>query len=322
MQFLIPKSFLVAGVLAVLVVANLSYAATENKPLEAVSPKLAGATADECASKKLPPWPLELIGKQEREARLRFFLNQYTFKVKEQNTGNNALCAPLLQRLRNIDEIKVLESAPSGPRSAACRNIQDMTLYRSYDGKVRPALLPDKTSTSYPSAAENEKNADFFYRQTDKRYTEYYDLSKFFGPNSWGMLGEAVAIQYHPSLVQKMCLKGWDAYIQAGILGRVMNSDTCSAYFLPIWAVGGQRLMGDGERHDSTPSFAAFIELDNKPYAFLFASSQVWNNFSYTSAPIGALPQIILTPLLNPKEVVQSISATGSCLYEGSKATE
>ncbi|MCC7037629.1 MAG: hypothetical protein IT560_10035 [Alphaproteobacteria bacterium] len=314
-------SILTLVFIAVCSVYTSSQAATESETLEQTGKSFVRAQDTvECQPENLPPWPLENLDAEEREARLNFFLHKYDFKVKVQNTADSTVCKPLFDSLLNGGSLKILNSTSNAPKTVGCKNIQDMTLYRSYDGKVRPSLLPDDQERSTWSVKEKEASADFYYRQTNSRYTEYYDLSKYFGPNSWGVIGESVAIKYNERHAKKMCLRGWDAYIQAGTLGRIINTRSCDAYFLPIWAVGGQRLMGDNESHDSQPSFTAFIELNGAPYALLMAISGVWNNFSYISSPRGAMPQVILTPLLNPNDVKIPVAATSSCLYEVTNA--
>jgi hypothetical protein len=75
-------------------------------------------------------------------------------------------------------------------------------------------------------------------------------------------------------------------------------------------------MKGTGDFHETTPSFAALVEIDNKPYALKFRFSESWNDFYRLLNVRGFPPQITLIPLLDPDDVKDDISIKSSCLYE------
>lgn len=275
----------------------------------------------DCDYRELPQWPFLRFEAGEREARLRFFLKLYDFRVKQENTGDEATCAPLLKRLQSLEKVKVLEPTYRGkahPKNTTCTNLIDMTMYGTFKEDLYSALLrPDGKNASVLSIADKEKASDFFYRVTNRWHMEYYDLSKYFSGNTWAALGEGLAIQYNTRHVPKVCFRGFEAYM--GTYGRVFNPDTCAAYFFPQLMASGQRLIWDGMHARESPQFTAYIEVDGKLYLFQFARLPTWSSFAEILSPRGGRPIIVLTPLSDPDAIVQDVPLTSACLYEVSK---
>lgn len=313
-----PVSIVFFVVLFGIVASGCVQAANEDEKLFASSQMSNGTNkvpTKECKPTIPPAWPLKSLDKKEKEARLRFFLKQYDFKVKEEGTGSEIVCGPLLKQLKTMNEGAVLEKVQRRPENMNCKNIKDMTQYFSWKDNPLPSLKPDDKESYSLSPEEKEDKADLFYRPTTTQYIEYYDLSRYFGSEVWGVLAEAVAVRFHPRHAQKLCISGWDSYRQAGILGRVFDPNTCSAYFIPVLASSTQRLLGSGNWIGATPSFATYVEIDQKLYMLNFITSVTWNEFSEILNGGFSPPEIMLTPLLAPNTVTTNISHASSCLY-------
>lgn len=282
---------------------------------KSVKPTYSSPTKPVCESTEAPPWPLELLDEKERAARLRFFLDLYRFKVIVDRTAGEEVCAPLLVSLLDLKNVKILQRVTNSSYETTCKNIRDLTQYHSFKKLTLPSIALDHGASSQ-APTQKENDADFFYRPTSRNYTEYYDLSEYLGTNTWGLLSEGIAKTFHPQYAQKFCLRKWDFYTSAGVLGRVFNPQTCSAYFLPVLAGSVQRIIGSAGYFDMSPSFAAYVDIDKKLYMLTLVTSFPWNKFHELLTNEVIPPQIMLIPLVNPNTIVADIPSTSSCLYE------
>lgn len=277
---------------------------------------------EECRPRPLPVWPLSELKKEEKEARLRFFLDRFDWIADSfEKMGSEEQCAPLLSRLKSLDaRIKILEKTNKEPNSpATCENLKDMSQYFNFSAEHVPALEPDRKSDANLSVLQKEEKYDFWHRPTVTNQTSYYDLSKYFGANSYGMLSDAAAAHFQPRYIQKFCLRGWDPYFRANTIVRVFNTDTCAAYFAPFG--GAQRLQGDGDTAEAKASFTAFIEIDGKPFLLDFEGPK-WNDFASVLSPDNHSHGIILIPLEDPNALITSVSAEKSCAYKADRTAE
>lgn len=281
----------------------------------------------------LPPWPLPLLNKQEREGRIKFFLKREFKLSRHGNSVNMATCKNLLDEVKN-ESFSILEPEHiikrpflnnPFPVSSACTNIQDMRIYASPDIKF------EINTNEFEKLPAEKKEAISAYSFQSSANVELYDLSRFLGKNTWGYLGEGAVASCHAA--NKGLCSGRRGYAKySGQIGSVFNSMSCEIEHFP-WLLQnffrlrtGTDIGFDSDRKHvddmiyywENPAFISYILIRDLPFLVGIVPHDRWSNFSNISGQnTGA--DVLIHPLeganSNVKEKICIFSSQENSLW-------
>lgn len=252
-------------------------------------------------------WPLPVMEKKEREALLKFFIPKYDFKL-ESFGGHQSVsqCQTLLQNLKSFQNTNVLsptntqwrfppQSGGENLPSAKCSNLHELAIFSNWSGNA--ASLENDTSFARLSIFEKRKVADVSYRPTAN--VEYFDLSNFFGANSWGVMGEGVIRD--ENIKFKKTQRDFKPFsmIGYGAVALIFNSETCQAQYFtqPLFA---PRLVNvNNQSYRQKPTVFAFLEISTEIYLATFLPAGEWSSFAELTKR-GASGQLSLVKVMSP----------------------
>lgn len=245
-----------------------------------------------------PPWPIEPLTRQEREARWRLLTDLHTFKLQSYGRKiSDKKCNSLLSQIISFEALEVLE--PEGDwRNGAVLEI----------GKQCPDLKLNRGQrySTKRTACEGRECHSF---EAEATYLEYYNLSKYFddAKSIWGFFGDGVELKCVSENCPPRKRQGSyagpasDGYSRfRGVMGGVLNGDTCQRTFVP-WLEMVQRLIPAGNSHypcevfRDTLNFAAFVEISGQPYIIAWIGFGASRNLSTIKKAKG---HIYLLPIL------------------------
>jgi len=241
-----------------------------------------------CPSNKVPVWPMQTLTKDEREARLRFFISTQQFQLRrESKTFEPGTCNRILKKLETSGKIKILDAQFQTQTMAdsrvenilkSCPNLAIDKSYRSF----AKGILDSNVEPGFDTLPESKKDqiADLYYQAS--KNMEFYDLSQYLGEGNWGYFAEAM-LPHCLHGANRFCssLTGYFQYV--GSMGLVFNSKQCTIVFNPY--VHGQRIAGvrniesPPDYYSERPNFFAFIEDEGKIYRLEFKTLIAWDDF-------------------------------------------
>lgn len=297
-------------------------------PLEAFSQK----TPDErrledqrreVLSKQSFVWPLEFITAQTKLSRLKIIFPLNSLSVAPYSKANKENCEQYLNKLTSfhfkILEPKMFSAANTGYTPRWEGKPWPEIIFKYFVSYKNPTLQNDKDFVGL-TAEEKEKKADLILIPTENE--EYYDFSVYFGDGIHGYLGEGVK-RLCTEKTKNMCeTPNWDGFVNfAGYLGAVFNTHTKEIFYLPeLFAVNrarGKQLYDHrtslsnyiADVYEETPSFAAFVDIDQKPFALGFRTVS-WD----TALQRGGVTEMMLTPATPGAHTAQD-----TCYYNSKK---
>jgi hypothetical protein len=235
-----------------------------------------------CSAGEAPPWPLRVLTKDEREARIRFLIAPQQFQLnRASKDGDVDDCNKVLKKLEAFNGIQVLEAKYSNQKltSPPVQNIIGSCQNLAID-KIN--YSPD----DYLQATAN---------------MEFYDLSSYLGEGTWGYLAEGM-LRHCKESGDESC-NGLIGYLKySGSLSRVFDKKSCE--IISDMRGHGQRIHGVLELsppecpknyYAEMPNFIAFVSVDGTLYRIEFTTTVGWDHFNELVHPnAGSTAQLFI----------------------------
>jgi hypothetical protein len=264
-----------------------------------------------CAPDQIQPFPLPLLTKDERQARLRFLMHDTPLNILEHaDTVDVKSCAAILGHLQSLDSVTVLQPAYSShdpdetvlPKIApGCPHLdmdsEYVTAVTPYTVLWRFANLYNRDPEFLAKPRKQKESLSLNYSTATANF-EYYDLSHYLGPGFWGYFAEGAeqyanfskigegAVRLNPPklAVGPYCIPLF------GTIDKLVNVQTCKTAhdpFIPAGERVGAIFYGGGGGANSfpMPAFFAFIDIEGRLYRVDFRTRGSLNDLERLIVP-------------------------------------
>lgn len=234
-------------------------------------------------------WPFSVYNEKIRTERIKKVFQSNFFDVQSsKGTISQKQCKEILNQFLRNKSYKVLQPKVTSNYSDVSafkgefKNCPDLQFNRLWFSDIEGPLIANRNSEFEKlSISQRDEYSDYYFKFTDNY--ELYNFSKYFKKPVLGTFAEGGAIHCKDAN-HELCAK-LTGYRRYGFsVGAVFNSNTCEMYLGPQLPVNPRLMVNTSSpfQYTETPSFFAFLEIDNRPYRFSFTSYDTLENFLST----------------------------------------
>jgi hypothetical protein len=230
-----------------------------------------------------------MLTKEERHARLQFFLGTArAFKLRYHSKDTSvSTCTSLLRELQSLRNVTILSPAAASDRdsnaisSDSLKSCPELDLDRLYFLNKRNSHSSTPNDVPFSKRLRTEKESLATAVCKASANFELYDLSPYLGKGIAGYFAEGTLCRENGP---KQCYMGLG---YGNTIGKLVDLNTCSVGTpdtLPISRLGA-RIVSFKQPWSpfTTPSFYAFVTINNHLYRIIFSSGVDTSDFSSLS---------------------------------------